>query len=391
MGAKAFLHRVAAIGAAAAASALLVTCDNPTYFSDYSGTNLVAGSPLGSGDWVADQSAPYMRFEEVTNAGDRGDTSALPDGDSEPVYRVEIENLFPNGGFEDTSPGTLPSQWTNNGANTAEVVPGTDSKSIDRRSFYIEFGDSSNRVYANLNNLFANGFEADRAYSFRFDFKAITDTFGAELNDNGGNWLEGHTWSVSRPAGMSADDVLNVPEKANFSPNNVLSPDGSFGYFSFGGYSDTAESIMSATVDNFQIICSDLTYAVRLPMARTAPARPDLVSGGTYRFSLWIRTDPTAVDPAPGSNNRFPADAVTLGLNSEPEDKVYDVSRTVQRGSDDWSSWTEVSAELPGPQVSSTLDQQDPVVEFYFMPSEPGALASASILVAHPSIEWSPE
>jgi hypothetical protein len=400
-------RRIIRAGLIALAAALFaVSCQQPYEFEEYDGTDLISSQGFESGQWLlydtaaapdedpwvpADSGHTYVNFEAVDAAALGLDTSALPtqpDGTAEAVYRLEIRNLLANGDFEETAPGSLPAQWGQTLPDIGQVISGAGA--IDGHTLRLQFGQA-NAVYTDLATHLTD-FQPDTPYRFLFEMKTVTDSVGVELNNGpppGGESKTGYSLRIARPGGATADTVLRFPEDPGFGGNNTLVPDTAYSQFSFGGNSANASVTINAFVDNLRMVRTDVPLHVRLPIPREGSGRPDILGGGTYAFTVFVRDDPTVHDVASGGGNRFRANGLSVSLNPLPGEPTVGYFETAER-TDDWTDWTQLSFALDGQQLS----EGDSVVDLLLMPSLPGrtlevaTLDAGSLLLAAPRLYW---
>ena len=330
------------LAASVALSLFILSCEQPYDFSEYKGTNLIAGQGLAGGDWEPDREAPYITYEQVTDT-DPGWPGSPPGGDGEAVYRLELQNLFPDGDFEAATVGDRPADWDETpGVTTAEVID--NAASIDGQSLSLAF-DSGEAVFSDLEAALGDtgdAFVENASYRFLFEFTTGGSAIGAELNDGGGQSKTDYSWTISRPSGADDTTLLRFPNDVGFAPNNVIQPDGRYNFVSFGGNSaDASVGFSDVVVDNFRIVRDDIPLFLRLGVPKSASGRPDIVGGGTYTFRIYVRDDPTTHDTTAGGGNRFRAGALSVALNPQPGEPTAGAFATEPRTSD-WSDWTEL-------------------------------------------------
>lgn len=362
----------------------LLSCAREDPFPEYRGVNLVASHGFGA-DWIADQTQPYMVFEEAS--ADAG--SASPSGGA--VYRLEIRNLMPNGDFESTTAGQQPAGWTATDAGvTYYVSENKDAEfAIEGKSLYLTIPKGDWRLNFDLRNAstgLSDGFKEGAMYLWRFLFRSEKEKLIAEINNNADTAGILITWNQSR-VGTEAD-IQTFPA-SNISYPEVSVSQGLQSYYFCIGTLSYEQTAQTAGIDNIRITRTDLSYMIRLGLLYSEAGRLPLLSG-TYRFSMYIKADPIVTPAYP---NRFPAQAVSLGINSSTSGTLYPAVYKPTDSGADWTNWTLVSGDFQlqiDPPASGT--ENEPVIELFLSPSNyvNGFWGKdiGSILIADPYLEF---
>ncbi|MFP4302438.1 MAG: hypothetical protein ACLFQZ_10455 [Spirochaetaceae bacterium] len=381
--------RLAALVVGTAAALAVLGCQPTAGFGEYSGVNLIeardfdATGDTGTALWQPDDtSGTYMTWEEVGSVAPPGNVSG-------PVYRLEVKNLLENGDFEDP---TLPGFWSDDGAaSVGPIDPGfTGSRTLD-----IDQPDS--QVFLDLAAGLADGFEQGAQYAVFMKLQTSGSSFLLELNDGSVDLDEDNVRVIRVPP----NNAVEFPgEDTSVSLNaigNTLAPSDANAYdtLSFGGFKlETGAVGFIGEIDDLRIVRTDQTTYARLAVPYEETGRPQLIGGGVYTFSVWIRRDPTA-----GSANRFHARRVSLGVtdaeSDSPDTAYLDVHDTSEI-----DAWTEISSEFQGPAFLKPADGDTVMLHLVIEPTasqgnggleEPSYYDAGSILVAGPSLTWRPQ
>ena len=355
-----------------AAALITFSCSNGNDpFEEYRGVNLIEGTGFDAGEWTADRSESYyMNFEAVT-AADAGGTTGLPDGAA--VYRLEVPNLMPDGDFESTSAGPLPTPtgWSATGGTNQIVSPGIYGQSLEYNITETQMVDFT------LSNL-ADGFIANKYYLIRFVLEASSAVFDyhngvASLN---APWiLAGLSGITAFPTANDDPEILAISSGGTFSINTP----------------GTGSSVQGGQLDNFRIIRTDIPYGLRLQVPSIQEGRPELIPG-TYRFSVYIKQEDSA-SVTPAVKNRFRSAGVTLQIKG-PHDSVSDFTVATAFHPDDedadWTSWQLISTDIED-LYPSAKEEPNNAVTLSIYPTDVYDLDIGSVLIAAPSLEFIPE
>ncbi len=395
----------------------LAGCQEVTdFFSEYRGVNLIEQAGFDNGAWELvgataggeeiENLDTYVNLEEVSGAA--ASTEGLPNGvDAEQIRRFEIVNLFPNGDFDD---GDV-SAWVSSDGGTDAIVSlasAGDALSINGNSLEYDVQNQDewiNRVLSGDNGL-ADDFVGQN-YTFTFDFKTRENAVFAYFTYDGAEWTPQKDWSSTTQAGelsvWSFDGVEVKPDPEVFAAS--IEP-GEEHHFTIGApeaVQDGEPIPTSGSLDNFRVARSDIAPQLRLqvPVVGNTFGSRDLPSGD-YRFSLFVRIDPTHTndtnDSADNVSNRFAAERATLSLSvreTEQNRVIHDIYEEVLTHDPDndvnWNEWTEISVEGFLQTEDADYTMQDLVVEATLSPSDlifPNGTRPGSLLIAAPQLTY---
>ena len=111
---------------------------------------------------------------------------------------------------------------------------------------------------------------------------------------------------------------------------------------------------------------------------------------GTYRFSVYIKQEPSA-SISPTVKNRFRAAGITLQAAGPADAGSTTYAYAVHSPDDDgadWSAWSQVYVDIEGLNPSS---QESAGIDISITPNNINAKDVGSILVASPSLEFLPD
>ncbi|SIP86707.1 hypothetical protein SAMN05920897_1012 [Alkalispirochaeta americana] len=427
---------LAALGAAGALLFLLSSCPwdtTGTDWSDYTGVNLLGGQTFGGENLVTGQpwfpmpglteatggTVDFLRWERLPDPGDPGGVDPPPDFPGEAVYRLEIPNLFRNGDFEDDSlPGLPGGNWWS--ATTApEANPsleeGPNRIDLDpiggERSLGLDFAGAAARYAANLEEALTDGFPQDVpqgeavSYAFHLDYRLKNDQFRLELNNNVDTddhlqkWLlqpqtPGDNLIYSFPGTSLTEDDGKLPARPE-NPNTLNRIEGTPLFFSFNSVTTSLDQDqIQGVFDNIRFVREQPHYLV-LAVPYVQEGRPDLTGGGTYRFRLHVRNDPTVNDPEEG-RNRFPARFISAGIVQAGSAEILPAGTATRKvlPVNDAAGWQRLEWTFSGVKVPFPAP---PGETAFFLVVEPGDsgdpryLDAGSVLVAAPELFWSPK
>ncbi len=391
---------------------VLVGCPNPVDWSDFRGVNLIEGRQFGAVDgsdesvWDAG-TQEFVRFEPAEAAA----TPPLPAemASDASVYRLELLNLIPNGDFEDAAvadgaDGAL-THWQETGNSGAEIITAADFNAsleaggVDLAAFHgerllsLNFEDRFARFYIDLSD--TGAFEANAQFAVFIDFRTGGANFPLSLNHTNGTTDEQNQLQINR--GEPADAVtsyrfpgLEGEDRAALARNTLTVGDIDASELSFGGSTAVTEQRIQLLADNIRLVRSDLEHGLTLVVPQgndpLQPDRPNLVSGGTYTFSVWIGRDETV-----GGNNRFDPEFIRIAVlaedtgNGETNFEPARQTRTFPRA--DSIAWSNVEYSFPGPSSPNF----ELTLSLLFGGGDPGTLFPGSILIAEPRLEYSPD
>ena len=356
------------------------SCILVDYFSGYEDKNL-AGHILLS-EWTPSHGTPYMDYAEVTAAV--AGTSGLPDT-AALIYRLENENLFPDGDFEASTAGAAPNAafWTGTGGtytirNSGHALNGNALEFVQANTEFLTFG---------LNHLLDSAYPFN-TYVLRFNMDGNNNgDYRFIIDDNSGTSsiefipnVKSSSTSLRFPSDFTtvpqSEFVINNNDDEVFRINRLDS-----------------DFVQSGYIDDIRVVKSDQNQNLYVHLPYEDADRVDGLEllSGWYRFSIYVKADPQT-----GTGNRFNACAVTLKIESIDTEGLGNTSNAECFYTDDYSSfseWTElyIDAEL---QITPPEDTSAAVISLVISPccTVGGALGAdaGSILISNPSLEFSP-
>ena len=360
-------------------SAVLVissSCGIFDHFSAYSGKDLI--SHLDLNNWSAAFGDPYMDYSETTAAA--AGTTGLPDSTAL-IYRLENKNLMPDGDFEAATPGTLPTGWTETNANVADAVAvvgapinGQALQFAEIQDEYLTFDISniSDSSIISSNYLLRFDLLGDYtgSYFFRVEDSGYINTYSSTIEDN--------SILYTFPSAFSTVPLTEFLIRSNTTVFNI----------NFAA----SQNLQSGYIDNFRIIKSDQDQDISIEIAYYNENRIDgldLISGW-YRFSLYVKADPSA-----GANNIFDSNAVTLSITALDSEGLASSSESACFSASDYSSftdWTNIYIDT-NLQIIVPDDAETTVIRLAVSPActTGGSIGldSGSILVSTPQLFYS--
>lgn len=385
------------------------------YFKDYDGVNLIASLDLNAVDaittapyWISmtDVSGtdPYMNFSaDATVPG--------PTGISNPVYRLELKNLLPNGDFS----AGLSGYWTPQnltatpkislqifdadqtaGSGTKVVddpgngfaLNGSNPRPISGNSLFFFAGSANDQLYFDLDQALGSTNYVPGRYLLHLDFKTAQTLYAQYYEyDNTTNYSNRQSWAVGAnlTTGLQLSDDYQTTSTMpnNTGRANVLG----FGVttltnrhrFSIGMEAAVGDPISGSpqalVLDNVKILRTDVDHSIEFKIFSLSTAQPKLLPG-KYKFYLWVKDDPSV--GTPGGANRFAADYLTVQVLAATKTKATGTDIVAQaivpRGGNrpinqtesistvalgQWSAWTRVAVTVPN--VIDFLDEDPPV------------------------------
>lgn len=402
---------------------LFTSCPSPVDWSIYEGVNLIAARGFGDDD--GDTGAPwapapglttagggevdFVRFERVTDVTPPADA---PEGTQ--VWRYEVVNLFKNGDFED---GGL-AGWSSEGSPSAANATITTASPISGgRSLSLNFFDKTAFLWTDLQTQLIGGFPEAADFAWHIDFKMPTENFGVELNDGSNPESTASvlaSWSIDRGA-PDAAMVFSFPgaesdNPARFAGGNALLRDPAVPArtrFSIGGLNAEVQGRVEGLFDNLRVVRSNQNHYLRLPVPLAEAGRPEIVAGGTYTFSVYVRRDPTAggLTTTPAATlqaNRFAARHFAVGIDSVAGDRSITRNVSTQRRhlepevNVQSDTWHRMDFEFAGHGVVVPYNAQpedvifDVVIEIGNYSGGSDYRDAGSLLLAAPQLTWSP-
>ncbi len=375
--------------------ALVTSCNFPDIFGAYNQRSLLAGNGLDA--WKTDQTSPYMTYQQVSPTA-AGGTAGLPSGYSGAIYRLEVNNLMPDGDFE---AATLPTGWFDADTNQHHYLITSSSgapRAIDGQSIEMDT-EQGKSVYFNLSYL-ADGAVANAVYAPHFEFtlgdtnSPLTYQFTNAADVTGND--QPYQWDISG-GNTTPGTVLSAP-LASTQDLSFVAGDRSPPLLAFGKWN----GLQKISLDNLRIVRTDIPLRLRfdVPYHDSTGTRPDLLNGH-YRFSVYVRVDPTnTIDgTAAHVENRFPADAVSIGINliagsTASTNGALAVFHPTDSGASNWANWTLLQTDAYSVQFSTPSDPATDILELYISPMDvsagPVTRDARSVLIADPELVFSP-
>jgi hypothetical protein len=346
----------------------LWTCKNENPFSEYDGTNLISETLLSQ--WLVDDDF-YMDFTDAS-----GTCSPPSEFPQNPVYRLEIINLVPNGDFET---GAV-TPWTTSGGtlsihNGSYVIAGSNT-------MYFNAGDADNKIYVDIGTQAADSFVQGANYLIRYQYRTGNNIVFEFNRDITTEYADTKTWQIwggvngasSNPLWSNIVDFPSSELEGSY-PDIKAGSSSSYFYY-FGSVTLSAQS-QSGYIDNIRLMRTDITQRVRLYLGIHDTSLT--IVPGSYRFSVYVQTDPAA-----GTDNRFEASSVTLGIESDYLKFDYEAFTDGTDG--DWSGWTKLNFDFYLDPVYN-----DTIIELFICPCDEtqGDLSFdiGSILISSPALE----
>jgi len=418
-GARPPAQRAATVGLALTAGALLLAGCEPTgdIFSEYRGTNLIPEAGFDSGVWelvgftdgstvLSDADlATYAHVEPVTDGSASADTTDLPDGTtSSEIRRLELKNLFPNGDFD--TPDA--SAWDDSDPNATASIVSSGGDTINGNGLRYDIAATDAFILYQLNG--ANGLVdatsgtfAGEGYALRFDFLTETRT---TLGHNDGTSVEYKTWTMNTAS--IAAELYDFRDEAVPAPELAVNQGGAE-YLSINlpFVPAKGERVPEVgTLDNIRAARSDLStgYQAVIPVSPNEFGEFPFLNG-PYRFSVYLRTDPTHTNDADTADqvaNRFPAKEVTVRMGVYRLDDTGTpiasadlehaaVATNPGSGEGSWTSWQQVSVEGTLQVEDADYSDRELGIVLTVQPTDTRSsfgLSPGSVLIARPGLEF---
>ncbi|MBI9104108.1 MAG: hypothetical protein JEY99_16955 [Spirochaetales bacterium] len=374
---------------------LLASCVEPVDFSEYEDVNFIidqdfptTGNDDGEQRWLEERAAEevtdgveYMIFEPVSETA-AGSIVNLPADAA--IYRLEIPNLVPNGDFEEDP---LTSGWSEEGA-TAEITwdAATDPAVIEGR--VLDYSHSA----SSLVKLDTSAFLLpDVQYSLRFDLKLSPgtdelDNMNFEYYYNLASETPAYSWS---PVLLGYGNTVIIDFPVEVDKNAPAFTTTESGYFTIGW--SVGNSGQEGYMDNLRMTRVDRTNTLFLDIPFSSPDRPDLLSGGTYTFSLYVKKE-AADQVTPQVHNRFQAEGLTMGINTTASASYS--GRNIDISAITASTWTKVSVSYSNServQIYTPADTSASIMTLSIVPTNWNSAndnTAGSILISSPELTW---
>jgi hypothetical protein len=386
---------------------LVAACTQGPWFPEYVNTdgtlvNLVADRSFGS-DWSLDPalgalgpaSALYLGFESAS------ELAIDPPVAGAEVYRLESKSLLPGGDFEGEvvgpqASGDLVNGWSlwtpaGDAGSLHAVVDSSNANAINGKTRYYKTYSAEARLdFALTDDAWgaADGFLLGASYLARFSFRAAAGQVIFEFRTDD---LAVRTWP------FSADGSGSFPTSGITDYASLARMSNAHHYLSFGTIGGEGV-VQEAYIDDLRLVRTDilprvqmaLGHVLTLPMY-TDPTESYTLSSGDYRFSIWVRDDPTA-----GAASRYRATGIVLEIS--PPQGGSTAIKAYTRG-DGWSGdesvegWTRLSVDAASLNLAAAGDPGDVVLVLRVTPmdyvSGGGLQADAgSILISSPTLEF---
>ncbi|MBI9106264.1 MAG: hypothetical protein JEZ04_05915 [Spirochaetales bacterium] len=360
-------------------TAMMAACIGPDYFSAYYAKNLVGHKLLST--WAVNQSSIYIKYEAVTTAS----TTGLPD-ETALIYRLENRNLVPNGDFEGIAPGPLlPAGWAEFGTGTNSIAAAVPIMTGQALSFALT---GSDYIEYSLNTLTA-GLITDGTYLFRFDLAGAAQSYKFNIDDTapGGTLV---TYFFTLP---TANLAYAIPESISTAPLTEFLVHSNLEVFRINSKLAGTGTPQTGYIDNFRVIKSDQVQELAINLPFEDAERVDSLNllSGTYRFSLWVKSDTDAAT----TNNSFNSKAVTLKMEAFDPDGTGGSVAFQSFSASDYSSftgWTQIYIDAVL-QIDEPADTANTVIKLSVSPCDctGGAITTdtGSILISTPELLYS--
>ncbi len=406
---------------------LMTGCQEPDYFGEYEGINLLGSSSLA--DW---QLMPDYSFETGTSAVDYmkyTPETGQAGPHAGPVYRLEIKNLINNGDFEN---GTSEPWFFSEAPFSSKTSPATGSAQVSIISSGPSVLEDNTLYFENLNKNQQLGFACPgpagsssfvkpetyiygKNYIFSYDYRIerfqralFRPHWSSSNSEKEYKAYGGENGTISTTGGMEKNHFppldIEIAEGTNANNFDAAVPGAGEENCWVIALSDTQKG----SLDNFKVVRNTLgnfDLRLRLKLYLKNNNGLDLIPG-YYRFSIYVKEESSPAD------NSFPADRIELGIKSQDDPnkknvedyQVYYKTVTLHnlyaqdgRSHQGWDSsgWTRLTLassqllQIPG-------NSDEPVMELSISPSNPGSsdsgwnrLNPGVILIADPQLEYS--
>jgi hypothetical protein len=418
-------------------------------FSAYSGKNLIPDAQLDV--WTADQdlsTSPgnlYMNFERIDNASGSyaattgfADSTALysglpaealkSDGTQPPVYRLEVKNLFKDGDLELSTVG-VNSVASGTGAGPSSYISGNNG-----RFKYYQSGDLNARYWGIIDATDATHYLGLNSGKVLTVEQGTNDTIFIDLTNNltissitNASYNLGLSIFIKNPldyylcfgiidnaTGKTTSEnsffhiyststgIMHFPKDSS----GVVTASSTFDTFNgnnsliINSLTHPSAAISAANFDDFKVVRTDQTYAIRYEVPYATGAGLNLVQGGTYTLSAWVRQDPTAAwGNANRGLNRFSADKISLAISDNVGNagQYWPNGASGAQGAPSGTDWTKISASFTGLLNNSTTYNNARATQKMLQltitaldTTSDGSQFPGSILITSPSLTFTP-
>jgi hypothetical protein len=381
--------------------ASLLTCNidlsmDPKY-SD-TGLNWISGFGFdkapnaASSGWAMGYSASsndsfdYMGLEATGGTVSETVAGLSPDA---AVYRLSIENLFPDGSLSAETAGpaqaSASGRWslgTVDGAPStllsADILPAGNAAAMHGQTLSYTRYVAGQFVGLELSRILKNhlagaGPVAGSGYQVNF-LLSCTD---------GSSSLFYYLGSAA-PDQESCNYTAITASGYNDVRVNSVFMDSSLGYSLFLG----PQSLQKGYIDDIRVVRRGIDLCLEFGVARADIA--DLISG-RYAFSVWVKDDPDAgelLSSGLSADGRMRADSVTLTMQAEGS--TDGGAQTVfARPAGGWTAWTKLAVDAEMALKDSDPESTEPIFSLRLSPANlSGILNPGSVLIAQPELRF---
>jgi hypothetical protein len=356
----------------------LGSCGDPVdHFAEYRGVDLIPEAGFDAASvWAVTNGSPYMSFAAVT-------AETPPDDEPDAaVYRLEVLNLAPDGGFDDTDIGKIPDNWTEETAMTISVIAGTDTKAIDGKTLRLYFAGGSSSGSYTLPSVFKEGGSFSFFFTYRNDQASIV-RIGYPPADSSTFWEL--TTEEADPVEYPNTETLTDFTYSTDEGNTLWFAGFSEGYYYF---------------DNLRLVRNDIDTELRASFTVDSTAEP--LIDGAYAFSVWAKAEGAA--GAALGDNRFACRGITLSMYLvDSEEEMIQNSDSVKgffaAGTDFTADgWTRlVISHAAGESFlfspDGTWEAESPTLILSITPADTVGVKRdiGSVLIAAPRLEFLPD
>jgi hypothetical protein len=367
--------------------------------SEYQGVNYLKSSGLNAPDWDINLKAKsdftvagfdYMIFDKNPSPSNMVYTGLPGNTDSGDISRLEVPNLAPNGGFEETGGSfSLPTGWTK--SSIAVIKSNSQIESVHsittpvNNSLFLEFPDELDFLSFNLlaTNAISDSFFPATRYTLRFNFKKSKPS-RMHLKFDGKSWTPviQTEWTETK--------------YETFHESIIKGTDNNFYFLHQEG--DIASGFFSC-IDDFQVIRNEIDYYINNFVPFKSDIRPVLYSG-VYRFSVFLKAeDNDDINTVPSSasypnNFRVRTSTVILEIKDKRKTAVSIFKYKTDHKGEETSEtaftknrWTELYVDK-----FIQIDNEDDIIELRIYPVDPtgshNTLEAGSVLIANPKLYY---
>lgn len=327
---------------------------NTNYFSDYTGNNLLSSYEFNNVGWATDTTGLdntasndlYMTWATTGSAGPGGGAA----------YKLEINNLIPNGNFVTAS--SLPnSYWAVYSGDTVSTTTDSNfssSSSSGTTSVLHYVGSAASHSYLGLD--LAASIKATTALTtpgaHQYQFQAeFVDTGSLPFYMTGVSDLAGTT-SILTMAQLAFGTQLNSSSTlyslanqsgvaTSISLNFTGSSDTAYLYFGYYDASHDPQSVENFDLSNVRLVPDDVDLYTKLSLPSLSSTSKQLIPG-IYQLTLYVKDDSTAGT----ASNHFYAKGVTVRVTAATKNNLSKQVVVTSTRTSAWSSWTKLTFSL---------------------------------------------